>query len=101
MQQLVKFAGISWLVVLSCWSAPCAALNAADTVEQWGLYEISLQGPTGGNPFLDINFSARFTQGDDSIDVPGFYDGDGNYRVRFMPQKLGLWKYRTVAAPVS
>ena len=38
-------------------------LFAADTVEQWGVYEIALKGPTSGNPFLDVNLSATFTQG--------------------------------------
>ena len=27
--------------------------------------------------------------------VPGFYDGDGIYRVRFMPDNEGEWTYRT------
>ena len=30
-----------------------------------------------------MRFAARFARGDDSIEVPGFYDGDGNYRGRF------------------
>ena len=33
---------------------------AADTVEQWGIYEVALNGPTNGNPFLDVRFSAVF-----------------------------------------
>src|SRR6478609_8687928 len=74
-----------------------ASLRAADSVEQWGLYEVTLKGPTNGNPFLDVRFAARFAQGYDSIEVPGFYDGDGNYRVRFMPEKLGDWKYETTS----
>ena len=37
------------------------------TVEQWGVYEISLPGPTNGNPFLDVRFAALFAQGYDSI----------------------------------
>ena len=27
--------------------------------------------------------------------MPGFYDGAGVYRVRFMPEKTGTWKYET------
>lgn len=83
----------------------CAALlfvaalpsHAADTVEQWGMYEVTLKGPTNGNPFLDVRFAAQFAQGYDSIEVPGFYDGDGNYRVRFSPDKQGAWKYETLS----
>ena len=32
------------------------------------------------------------------MDVPGFYDGDGSYRVRFSPEKLGAWKYETASS---
>ncbi|HEY9170976.1 MAG TPA: DUF5060 domain-containing protein [Verrucomicrobiae bacterium] len=78
--------------------APLAAtLMAAVTVEQWGVYEVMLRGPTQGNPFLDVRFAARFAQGYDSIEVPGFYDGDGLYRVRFSPDKQGAWKYETAS----
>ena len=74
-------------------------LSAADAVvEQWGLYEVTLNGPTNGNPFLDVKFSARFTQGDSTIEANGFYDGDGVYRVHFMPDKQGVWKYTTVSS---
>src|SRR6478609_8277425 len=75
-----------------------ASLRAADSVEQWGLYEVTLKGPTNGNPFLDVRFAARFAQGYDSIEVPGFYDGEGNYRVRFSPEKQGAWKYETISS---
>ena len=71
---------------------------AMPTIEQWGRYEITLPGPTNGNPFTDVRFAARFTQGDDAVEVPGFYDGDGRYCVRFMPGKPGIWKYRTEAS---
>ena len=67
------------------------ATRAADSVELWGMYEVTLKGPTNGNPFLDVRFSAKFMNDHmDStfIEVPGFYDGDGNYRVRFMPDGL-------------
>lgn len=30
-----------------------------------------------------------------SVTVPGFYDGDGVYRVRFMPDTEGEWRYET------
>lgn len=85
---------------LSCLAACLITLPlyAASTVEQWGMYEVTLKGPTNGNPFLDVRFAAKFAQGYDSIEVPGFYDGDGNYRVRFSPEKQGAWKYETVSS---
>jgi hypothetical protein len=67
------------------------------TVEQWGLFEVSLKGPASGNPFLDVELSARFTQGERSVLVSGFYDGDGVYRIRFMPNAQGEWRYQTTS----
>ena len=72
-------------------------LHAADSVEQWGAFEFALSGPTNGNPFIDVKFSARFTQGTNSVTANGFYDGDGIYRVRFMPETTGRWTYKTAS----
>lgn len=75
--------------------ATVLSLRAESTVEQWGVFEAALNGPTNGNPFTDVKFSARFFQGTNSIEVNGFYDGDAIYRVRFMPQQQGEWHYVT------
>jgi hypothetical protein len=69
----------------------------APAVEQWGIFELALKGPTDGNPFTDVKFSAQFTQGTNVVEANGFYDGDGIYRVRFMPDLQGKWKYTTVS----
>lgn len=66
-------------------------------VEKWKVFEIALNGPSGGNPFKDVNVSGRFINGPDTINVPGFYDGDGQYRIRFMPQTEGKWNYLTAS----
>ncbi len=74
-------------------------LRAAEsaTVEQWGLHEITLQGPRDGNPFVDVRFAAIFDNGGRRVEVDGFYDGDGIYRIRFMPDEQGRWRYETKA----
>jgi hypothetical protein len=64
-------------------------------VEQWDCFELALNGPSVGNPFADVEFSARFSNEKKSIDVAGFYDGEGIYRVRFMPDAQGAWRYET------
>jgi Domain of unknown function (DUF5060) len=71
------------------------SLRAEQTVEQWGVFEAVLNGPTNGNPFMDAQFSARFSQGTNSYEANGFYDGEGTYRVRFMPPQQGEWHYVT------
>src|SRR5262249_35088685 len=82
--------------VVSC--APLLSVPAQSSIEQWGIFELSLKGPTNGIPFLDTPFSAqfRFDYADSSAtDVTGFYDGNGTYRVRFMPPNSGPWHYIT------
>ncbi len=73
------------------------SLHAADSVEQWGIFEIALNGPTNANPFLDVKFSMRVWQRQDEREANGFYDGDGVYRIRFMPETQGVWHYQTVS----
>jgi hypothetical protein len=71
-----------------------AITNAAE-IEQWGIFELTLQGSAEGNPFLDVELSAQFSYKHRVIEVDGFYDGDGVYRIRFMPDTQGLWHYST------
>jgi hypothetical protein len=83
-----------WRILQFAWLL--AALGAVPTpVEQWDVFEAVLHGPAGGNPFEDVQLSARFTSGDRQISVTGFYDGDGIYRIRFMPPSQGAWSYTT------
>lgn len=68
---------------------------AQESLEQWDTLEIELRGPREGNPFLDVELSATFENDGEEQTVRGFYDGDGVYRVRFMPNKQGTWRYTT------
>jgi len=72
--------------------------NTADTVERWGIFELVLSGPTSGNPFVEITFAAEFSFKNRVIYADGFYDGDGIYRVRCMPDAVGEWRYVTRSA---
>lgn len=78
-------------------SCPLARAMASgdDPVERWGIFELALPGPRSGNPFIDVELSAIFSQGARSVTVAGFYDGDGVYKVRFMPDAVGVWNYET------
>jgi hypothetical protein len=64
-------------------------------VERWGVFEVALKGPSEGNPFTDVELSAEFTSGQSAVHVTGFYDDQGNYIVRFMPDSLGTYHYTT------
>jgi len=64
-------------------------------VEQWDRYEITLKCKYSGNSFTEVNLTAVFTGPDTTFVVSGFYDGDDVFKIRFMPQKIGKWTYRT------
>ena len=76
--------------------AGTAQAQPAD-VERWGLYEIALDGPKTGKPFTEVSLSAEFRNGAQTVRVPGFYDGDGVYRIRFSPETEGAWQWRTIS----
>jgi len=77
-------------------SAATNAQPATANIEQWGMLELTFNGPSAGNPFLDTHLSARFTLGHRTVEIKGFYDGDGRYKVRFSPDALGKWNWETV-----
>lgn len=55
------------------------------------LAELVLRGPSHGNPFVDVDLEASLTAGEHTVRVGGFYDGDGVYRIRFLPPAAGRW----------
>ncbi|MBR6664490.1 MAG: DUF5060 domain-containing protein [Lachnospiraceae bacterium] len=63
------------------------------TVEKWNVFEIRTQGRTDGNPFADYEVWATFTGSNEQKTVRGFYDGDGEYVVRFMPSYEGTYTF--------
>lgn len=73
----------------------CQQENKKTQVEQWEVYEIELKGPSSGNPFTEVELSAIFEKGEEKFTVPGFYEGEGIYRIRFSPGSKGNWVYRT------
>ena len=73
----------------------------ADRVEKWGVFEARFKGPDAGNPFRDVEFSVEFAREHRRVAVAGFYDGDREYAVRFMPDSEGRWTYRTRSATAA
>ncbi len=81
--------------ILLLFSTLCGAAATVATVEKWGVFELELTGPAEGNPFTEVRFGAVFTDGASTVSVPGFYDGNGVYKVRFSPGSTGEWRYET------
>ncbi|TDD26860.1 DUF5060 domain-containing protein [Kribbella turkmenica] len=65
------------------------------TVERWGLHELTWSGPSDGTPFADVTLRVAYRFRNRVVTVDGFYDGDGVYRARFMPDSEGRWEYVT------
>lgn len=61
----------------------------------WATFELTLNGPATGNPFLEVELRAVFRQGEREVRVNGFYDGVGVYKLRFLPDTTGAWSYET------
>ncbi|HEC44336.1 MAG TPA: DUF5060 domain-containing protein [Bacteroides sp.] len=83
------------LIFIYAFSSGCNQSEEVLNIEKWGVYELVLSGPSSGDPFIDVDLSAVFKNNEESIAVPGFYDGNGIYRIRFSPHSRGEWTYKT------
>ncbi|MGN6602794.1 MAG: DUF5060 domain-containing protein [Ginsengibacter sp.] len=97
-RELLKYGSVAALAgVIPRASALASERNFSNgtTVKQYDIFELTLKGPSNGNPFLEISISAIFTLGHRNVEVEGFYDGNGKYKIRFMPDTIGSWAYQT------
>lgn len=62
------------------------------------MFELVFQGekPDGSEALADIK--AVFTNGNSSQSVKGFYDGNGTYKVRFLPREAGVYSWKVTGA---
>jgi hypothetical protein len=72
-----------------------AAEPAAVAVGRWERFEVVVQNDKPyTDPYRDVQLEATYTRPDGRIIAFwGFYDGDNSWKLRFMPDALGLWKY--------
>lgn len=99
-REMLKLSSVASLgAVLSSAQAQGAkqASSANATVPQWEVFEVGFPGPSTGNPFMEVQLGATFSIGHRDVQVDGFYDGNGRYKVRFMPDSLGTWTYKTTS----
>src|SRR5579859_4144990 len=75
---------------------PAASASSA-SVARWDFIELTFPGPSTGNPFLDVHLTATFRNQNRALTVEGFYDGDGTYKARFMPDEMGSWTWTTAS----
>lgn len=67
----------------------------SEKVELWGVHEFALPGPADGNPFVEVDLRVTYRYRNREVTINGFYDGDGVYRARFMPDREGRWEFVT------
>jgi hypothetical protein len=72
-----------------------ARLTVPTEVPRWGVVELVVDGPSHGNPFVDVELSATFRHGDLTLQAGGFYDGDGVYKIRLLAEHEGEWTFET------
>ena len=76
-------------------------LNYAKTIEKWGIFEVTVSGPKEGNPFCDQWIKGTFCCKNEKKTVDGFYDGDGVYKVRFMPSFAETYSFKVTGSAVD
>jgi hypothetical protein len=68
-------------------------VNYKPKVAKWDVFEVELKWKTKGNPFTDYDIKGCFKGEHEQIYADGFYDGNGVYKVRFMPSYEGEYTF--------
>jgi hypothetical protein len=92
---------IPFLVVPSAPEAVGAAETAvrrqtgSQTVPQWGRFDLAVpHHKSYANPYEDVTLDVTYTRPDgQTVEFWGFHDGARTWRLRFMPDQTGTWKY--------
>jgi len=66
-----------------------------EQVGKWGIFESSFKNNGQfENPYTDVDLWVEFIAPDGrKFKLPGFYDGNSTWKIRFMPGITGKWKY--------
>lgn len=64
-----------------------------DQCDRYGVFEVTVNGPSDGNPFTEQTLRGIFTSDRENCVTEGFYDGDGVYKIRFMPREVGMHSF--------
>jgi len=71
--------------------------NKKVEVPQWEPYELILTGKGSYlNPYGEVYVSGIFTTpSGKTMIMPGFYEGNGRWKIRIAPNEIGTWSYTT------
>ncbi|MBR4459362.1 MAG: DUF5060 domain-containing protein [Clostridia bacterium] len=69
-------------------------------MKQYEMFELVFAGGVPADGWAQVDLTAEFACGETVRTVKGFYDGDGRYAVRFLPERAGVWRW-TVRGAVN
>jgi len=87
-----------WFFAAAVFARIAFGAPAPPEVQQYHPIDLRFKAEgVSGNPF-QVDFSAEFLGPDGkTLKVPGFYDGDATWVIRFAPPAIGSWSYRTAS----
>ena len=73
-------------------------MRKENNMRQYETFELVFQGEALNDNRAGAAVEAEFACGENRKTVKGFYDGDGNYVVRFLPEVSGLYRWKVSGA---
>ena len=96
-RDLLKLSSLAVAAASTSAFAESSAQPPSESIPRWDSIELTFSGPSSGDPFLEVSLAVTFRFGNRTLSVQGFYDGDGSYKVRFMPDELGEWSWKSAS----
>ncbi len=109
LQTLLILNVATCLLAAGCTATPASKTALTGELMQWHPITMTFDGPETAehaqtNPFRDYRLTVTFKKGKKTITVPGYFAADGNaaetsaeqggkWRVHFVPDETGRWRY--------
>jgi len=95
---MIKGRNLNLLLCLLSLAASFARYCRADSalsVGRWDKFEATVENPKDyHDPYADVTLDVTYEDPDGKATrFWGFYDGAGTWKIRFMPDRIGTWKY--------
>jgi hypothetical protein len=98
---LVKKVTVWFLLLVTLPLGGACALPETTKIADFGLwerFEAEVANPRSyGDPYRDVRLDVVYTKPDgQEVYFWGFHDGGRTWKIRFMPDQTGVWRYRAV-----
>lgn len=92
-----KLISVCLIILLLCAGilTDIPVINAYTQVGIWDRFEVSTTNSYSySNPYFDVTLNVTYTRPNGTtVNFYGFYDGGTTWKIRFMPDMLGVWSY--------